>query len=82
MWDETFDKALTLLAQRKNKDLSSWYNEQQDDTYAFISTILKCNLCGYIVNNYHPQQSYGDLVRSIRYHGMGHLKEHNLLPFI
>lgn len=83
-WSDELDNALNAIAKRKNPDNQWWrvYYWEGDDIITFNLKKVTCSICGYCIKFTHPQQSEFDLTNSMKYHGMGHLKEYNLLPFI
>lgn len=73
-------KALCLLAQKNKYEPDiSWFTTQ----YHYDKQITVCNICGKTILNFNVDRCSDSAYRYKFYiHGINHLKEHKLIPFL
>jgi hypothetical protein len=71
------DIVLNLLAARVNKNNIRWYRAFIDDDYCIRD--ITCLICK---EELHDDKSFLNLSIKLTEHGLIHLKDSNLLPFI
>lgn len=83
-WSQKLDDALYALYKREPNrvDVShNWYHEFINNDSYYVDKIV-CKLCGYESFSLLKIAPYSELLDDMRQHGLYHLKESNLLPFI